>query len=81
MTTQVDYMTTKLKKSDVFGHDFKMTFNGEKFYTTWCGTLMSTMLNVVTLFYACALFVDVWNEKATSMTTDVKWFDINDAKY
>ena len=42
---------------------------------------MSTILNIVVLFYACTLFIDVWKEKATGMTTDVKWFDINTPKH
>ena len=73
-------MTTKLKKSDVFGHDFKMTYNGEKKYTTWCGSVMTAMLNIVVLFYAAVLFIDVYQQKVTSMNIDERWFDIHDDK-
>ena len=57
-------MTNKLKKSDIFGHDFKMTYNGEKLYTTWFGTMLTSTLNIIVLFYGAFLFVDLYTEKA-----------------
>jgi hypothetical protein len=54
-------MTAKLKKSDIFGHQFNMTFKGDKFYTTWCGTMLTNTLNAIILFYGAALFVDLYN--------------------
>ena len=73
-------MTTKLKKSDVFGHDFKMTFRGEKLYTTWCGTMLTTTLNVIIMFYGAALFVDLYNEKPVSTFDEKIWFDMEGDK-
>ena len=77
MSDQVDYMTTKLKKADVFGHDFKMTFNGEKLYTTWCGTMLTTTLNIIILFYGAVMFLDLYNGKAIGTTDENIWFDMN----
>ena len=73
-------MTNKLKKSDIFGHDFKMTYNGEKLYTTWFGTMLTSTLNIIVLFYGAFLFVDLYTEKAQSTIAENAWFNMDQDK-
>ena len=68
-------MTTKLKKTDIFGHQFNMTFKGDKFYTTWCGTMLTNALNTIILFYGAALFVDLYTSKPIATFDEQIWFD------
>ena len=58
----MDHLTSKLKKRDTFGHVFRHTFDNERLLTTWCGTAMTTILNITVLFYACVLLVKLTSE-------------------
>jgi hypothetical protein len=75
MSGQVDYMTQKLKKTDVFGSTVNLTFQGGKFYTTWCGTMLTNSLNVIVLFYGAFFFVDLYYAMPIAMYDEKLWFD------
>jgi len=72
----MDYITGKLKTRDVFGQTFGLTFQGAATYKTWFGSLMTTILNILLLFYAIALLTKVYTNKATALNVDKQWFDI-----
>ena len=73
---KMDYITGKLKTRDVFGQNFGLTFQGASTYKTWFGSLMTTILNILLLFYAVVLFTKVYTNRATALNVDRQWFDI-----
>ena len=76
---KMDYITGKLKTRDVFGQSFGLTFQGAATYKTWFGSVMTTLLNILLLFYLIVLFIKFTTNTATSLNVDRQWFNIQDA--
>lgn len=76
----MDYITGKLKNRDVFGQHFGLTYEGSGTYKTWFGSVATTLLNILLLFYAALLFIKVYTNSATALNVDKQWFDIQSAK-
>jgi hypothetical protein len=76
----MDYITGKLKNRDVFGQPFGLTFRGAGSYKTWFGSVATTLLNILLLFYAAVLFIKVYTNRATALNVDKQWFDIQNPK-
>ena len=77
---KMDYITGKLKTRDAFGQSFGLTYQGASSYKTWFGSLATTILNILLLFYACVLFIKVYTNSATALNVDKTWFDIQNPK-
>jgi hypothetical protein len=77
---KMDYITGKLKNRDVFGQSFGLTFKGAGSYKTWFGSVATTILNILLLFYAAVLFIKVYTNRATALNVDKQWFDIQNPK-
>ena len=74
---KMDYITGKLKARDQFGQHFGLTYKGASTYKTWFGSVATTILNILLLFYACVLFIKVYTNRATALNVEKQWFDIS----